>query len=273
LGTERLCSPSNNSAVRFHAAQIGEDGYDPKSDSDTSRHNSSLAQLSASTNAETLTETTHFRGSTELNEGWLSETDLADLSLFVNPAYIQPQTVRALAEKFASDSSIELHKFLKEDIAKRVAALLYEVDVADGLGWPRPSLIPSHTCGTTSKDWSVKGPPHKHRYCILTNDPQGEASRLLQAIMTTIFCSRGFHEWLRLVTTLIPLTYSAEARRFRPGLDYTLARAREDEPRLDVVLGLTPEPLDDKQAETWEDGNWGGWEVRHLSLPQTYDLC
>jgi hypothetical protein len=254
---------SDDSAARFHAAQEGEDGYDPRADSDATRQNSSLAQLSAGSNLETLAEITESLSATGSSKEWLSEIELADLAPFLNPAYLQPQTVRALAEKFALDSSIELHKFLKEDLAARLATLLREADVNDGLGWPRPSVIPTHISATLSKDWSIKGPPHKHRYCILTNEPTGEASQSLHAVRTKIFCSRGFRAWLRLVTTLVPLAYSVEARRFRPGLDYTLARAREDESRLDVVLGLTPEPLDNKQAETWEDGNWGGWEVRH----------
>lgn len=253
---------SNNSAIRFHAAQEGEGGYEPETDCGSTPQNSSLTQLSAGSNAENFTEITAPLSTMESNDEWLSETDLAELASFLNPAYLQRQTVLALAEKFASDSSIELHKFLKEDLATRLATLLREADTADSLGWPRPSVIPSHTSGTLSQDWSIKGPPHKHRYCTLSSEPEGEASQLLHAVRTKIFCSRAFHAWLHAVTTLVPLAYSAEARRFRPGLDYTLARAREDEPRLDVVLGLTPEPLDSKQTESWEDGNWGGWEVR-----------
>lgn len=256
----RLCSPHDDAVIRFHAAQEGEDGYEPAVDSDVAQRNSSLAQLAAGSNTETLTGITESLSAT--GSEWLSEIELADLAPFINPAYLQPQTVGALAEKFALDSSIELHKFLKEDLAARFATLLPEADVKDGLGSSRSSVIPPHPSGTLSKNWSVKGPPHKHRYCILTDEPTGELPQLLQAVRTKIFCSRGFHAWLRLVTTLVPLAYSVEARRFRPGLDYTLARSKEDESRLDVVLGLTSEPLGSKLTETWEDGNWGGWEVR-----------
>jgi prolyl 3-hydroxylase /prolyl 3,4-dihydroxylase len=76
------------------------------------------------------------------------------------------------------------------------------------------------------------------------------------------------------------LRHSVEARRFRPGLDYTLATSEEKEARLDVVLGLTPEVKDpetdaevngsgrrragrDKPAvRGWSAAEWGGWEVR-----------
>ena len=266
-----ICLPPYDPAVRFHAAQEGEDGYDAEADSDRARQDSSLAQLSSGSDIENLIGIPSSLSTERLGEGWLSDAELAELTPFLNPAYLQLQTVRALAEKFVSDSSIELCKFLKEDLASQLATLLQEADNADGLGWPRPHAIPAHTSGATSKDWSIKGPPHKHRYCVLSNKPEGEASQLLWTVRTKIFCSRGFHAWLNLVTTLVPLAYSAEARRFRPGLDYTLARAREDEPRLDVVLGLTPEPIPSEQAETWEDGNWGGWEVRRA--PRLPPLC
>jgi len=68
------------------------------------------------------------------------------------------------------------------------------------------------------------------------------------------------------VSSLLPLQYAVEARRFRPGLDYTLARSEEGEARLDVVLGLTPEVKVEgkgkgKEEADWESSEWGGWEV------------
>ena len=44
-----------------------------------------------------------------------------------------------------------------------------------------------------------------------------------------------------MITGFLPVSHDAEARRFRPGLDYTLATSDKDT-RLDVVLGLTPPP-------------------------------
>jgi len=63
----------------------------------------------------------------------------------------------------------------------------------------------------------------------------------------------------------MPLAWLTEARRFRPGLDYTLATSEEKEARLDVVLGLTPEPRPLKDGSNaprgWQTAEWGGWEV------------
>lgn len=67
-----------------------------------------------------------------------------------------------------------------------------------------------------------------------------------------------------------------EARRFCPGLGYTLATSEEREARLDVVLALTPqvnqveetkgkgkarEEAREAQPVGWQTGEWGGWEV------------
>ena len=58
-----------------------------------------------------------------------------------------------------------------------------------------------------------------------------------------------------------------EARRFRPGLDYTLATSEDKEARLDVILGLVP-PEKGREQSTDSDGmeesqlvQVGGWDV------------
>jgi hypothetical protein len=79
---------------------------------------------------------------------------------------------------------------------------------------------------------------------------------------------------MAIVSRLLPLRYSAEARRFRPGLDYTLATSEEKEARLDVVLGLTPDMKvkegagsgsgagkGEQEVSGWQAAEWGGWEV------------
>lgn len=69
-----------------------------------------------------------------------------------------------------------------------------------------------------------------------------------------------------------------EARRFCPGLGYTLATSEEKEARLDVVLELTPQVNGDNESRVtkgkgkataprptgWQTGEWGGWEVCEL---------
>jgi hypothetical protein len=157
---------------------------------------------------------------------------------------------------------------------------------------------------------TVKGPPHKWRYCTLGQEHDSNASTssssktttttarakvegILRELQDTFFPSAAFRAWLIIVTKLIPLSCAVEARRFRPGLDYTLATSDEGESRLDVVLGLTPqvqpkktelengirhgkakakakakakpsdnEDEDEDEPAGWQAGEWGGWDVR-----------
>ncbi|KAF9508132.1 hypothetical protein BS47DRAFT_1377768 [Hydnum rufescens UP504] len=250
----------------FHAAQLGEEGHDPEGDEETWRQNSSLYQLSSSSSHVPIlsypgTTTSSFDELTTL-----SDDELADLTPFLNPTYLQPPALRLLASKFAAESSIELHSFLEDSLASSLLSSLPSVDEIDGFGPSRSNKVPPHHSGSSAGDWDVKGPPHKHRYCILsessrpiTSQSHTESVRILRDIQTMLLPSAGFRAWLRLISTFLPLGFAVEARRFRPGLDYTLARA-SDEIRLDVVLGLTPPHEKVGSGGTWEDGNWGGWE-------------
>ena len=112
--------------------------------------------------------------------------------------------------------------------------------------------------------------------------PRSAASpdAIVRSLQDELFPSAAFRAWLAGVSSVLPLSWAAEARRFRPGLDYTLATSEEREARLDVVLGLTPEvPVEVEEEEEdagerkrrrkgkektvvngWQSGEWGGWE-------------
>jgi hypothetical protein len=243
-------------------------------------------------------------------KGSLSAGDISFLSKYLNPFYLQPKTLKALAERFTEESSIEAHSFLSETIAQRLRTGLRNLDAAHGLGPTRLEgesvIIPPHDAGVVSSEkWTIKGPPHKWRYSILNTttsdpsfssssttiptavpeldpDPESAAEDTLRELQEDLFPSKAFRTWLTCVASLVPLSYAVEARRFRPGLDYTLAMSCEDEFRLDAVLGLTPEvggtqsgdPKEeekeggdeDEVEEGWEAGEWGGWDVSDLSF-------
>jgi hypothetical protein len=91
------------------------------------------------------------------------------------------------------------------------------------------------------------------------------------SLQDELFASVAFRSWLAIVSHLMPMRYAAEARRFRPGLDYSLATSEDSEARLDVVLGLTPpvretDSSDDENnrfaqhQRGWTNSEWGGWE-------------
>ncbi|KAF9034983.1 nuclear protein [Hymenopellis radicata] len=281
----------------FHSAQEGEDGYVPL-DSTTELKSSREQLASTSTDFRPYTESPSASpmpdGVGPLFDQPLSDKYTEFLSEYLNPVYLQPRTMKALAARFVEESSLELHSFLTNDLAEALEPRLRDLDMRDGLGPDRAGRIPPHTSGlsSTSADssaWTVQGPPHKWRYCTLVHPTPGRPatsitplsahpspSEILRVLQDELFTSPAFRAWMAIVTRLLPLRHHVEARRFRPGLDYTLATSEESEARLDVVLGLTPTVLEteeedhgrrgragrpqEPQPRGWGTGTWGGWE-------------
>lgn len=185
--------------------------------------------------------------------------------------------MKALMARFIVESNIELHHFLSASIVSKLESGLREADQADGLDYEaRQGRIPPHNTGVSGV-WSPRGPPHKWRYCTLekSTEPLLESDAILRQLQDELLPSEAFRAWLSALTNLLPLSYAVEARRFRPGLDYTLATSEGGEARLDVVLGLTPQVEkdetrsngkskaneEDEELHGWQAGEWGGWEV------------
>ncbi|PFH49266.1 hypothetical protein AMATHDRAFT_48880 [Amanita thiersii Skay4041] len=263
----------------FHAAQEGEEGYEPVQESAVKSSREQLTSSSTSTFFNSYQDNTD---DIMLPGDALPELYISYLSEFMNPVYLQPRTMKALAARFVEESSLELHSFLSNSLAKSLESRLRELDSKDGLGPERAGHIPPHTAGTGG-GWIVKGPPHKWRYSVLKPRESGNvlavfpraahvsSDEIIRSLQDELFPSPAFRAWLSIVSRLMPLRYRAEARRFRPGLDYTLATSEEKEARLDVVLDLTPEAqdrsTDDGRWQTkqqddrgWHTGEWGGWD-------------
>ena len=189
--------------------------------------------------------------------------------------------MQTLASRFIQESSLELHSFLNNPLAAALEYRLRDLDTRDGLGQNRAGTIPPHTTGA-SGGWIIKGPPHKWRYCTLKPQesdvkvavsPRAHASsadEIMRSLQDELFPSPAFRAWLAIVSRLLPLRYAVEARRFRPGLDYTLATSEDKEARLDVVLGLVPpekvlkKSTDSNAAEESQLARVGGWDVGFL---------
>ncbi|KAJ7771131.1 nuclear protein [Mycena maculata] len=265
----------------FHSAQEGEDGYVPEP----------AEALPKSSREQLAMTSTEFKCyPTEVDhppEDSLTEEHMAFLSEFLNPVYLQPRTMKALALRFVEESSLELHSFLCNDLASALEPRLRELDTRDGLGEDRAGRVPPHSSGTGGA-WAVRGPPHKWRYCVLQPHNAGSPAQavapraaascneIMRGLQEELFPSPAFRAWLAIVSRLLPTRHCVEARRFRPGLDYTLATSEEKEARLDVVLGLTPEVRRDEEevpavkkrsrrpSDTkprgWQAAEWGGWE-------------
>jgi hypothetical protein len=205
----------------------------------------------------------------------LSEDYTHFLAEFINPVYLQVRTMKTLALRFINESSLELHSFLNNQLAATLERRLRDLDIRDGLGPNRAGSIPPHITGT-SAGWSIKGPPHKWRYCTLKPPEEGikvavfprshapSVDDIMRSLQDELFPSPAFRAWLAIVSRLLPLRYAVEARRFRPGLDYTLATSEEKEARLDVILGLMPSQKGGEKSgdsDGTEESQVGGWDV------------
>ena len=256
----------------FHSPVEGEEGYDG---AEEYAAKSSLQQLYATT----------LEGSKEYGAEptlplptSLSLADVGALESLVNPAYLSATLLGALRNNFVSQSQLVLADFLKKDVAAELEGLLRLEDGkmehgrrgADA-GGRRTDRIPAQDAGE-GEGWTIVGPPHLQRFAAL--DPATPSAVLasaasprlveLLAQVRALFDSDAFRNLLAALSALLPLARTVAVRRFRPGLDYTLARGEPmegGEPRLDVGLGLTPVPESEEEAALWESGDVGAWEL------------
>ena len=142
----------------FHAAQPDEEGYGGEVDQSFP---SSREQLVSGHDGFPLmncfycvdrqaSTSTEFRSYSDaeappIPDSPLTADQISFLSEFINPAYLQQRTIKALASRFLAESSLELHDFLLQPIAEKLDLGLRKFDERDGLGKKRSSLIPPHT--------------------------------------------------------------------------------------------------------------------------------
>ncbi|KAJ2988358.1 hypothetical protein NUW54_g9139 [Trametes sanguinea] len=111
----------------FHAAQPGEEGYQPEPQPELKSSREQLA--STQTDFKSYPENIEPPLPTEP----LSEEHVSFLSEFLNPVYLQARTMKALASRFVDESSLELHSFLCAPLADK-----------EGTRWTRFDPVPFH---------------------------------------------------------------------------------------------------------------------------------
>ena len=226
----------------YHIPQRGEEGYEDGLEKRLAEK-SSLAQLQG--NVDEFDEPQprwveyldakvgqQLSGSDEE----LSEAELDYLLQFMNPKYLTPDVVEQLEDMFADDSSLRLADFLSSSYVRDLYAYIVGVESR-----PRNSLQKV----SSILDWRLARPPHKHRFQYCKSEPANDGSSKelspILDILNGFFASRQFRKWLSLATGLKLSRSNLTARRFRRGLDYTLATAYEnDEPQLEFTFGMTP---------------------------------
>ncbi|KXS12350.1 hypothetical protein M427DRAFT_114212 [Gonapodya prolifera JEL478] len=258
----------------FHRPQEGEEGYDVEVEriaNELDKEMSSLASLSAKQNVKSFDP---YPASLDppLPGSPLTTAEKTFLVNFINPSYLVRTTQAQVSSSFSDDSHVLLADILRKDLAQIVEKALRSADGKDGFCWwekgkgMEGARILQHAVGTARAQdgdeehgkWTIAGPPHQQRYCALADkvtpasaaealsvtipDPLPQSpSALLHLLSAVLFPSSAFRHLIANLTGLVPISgRPAEARRFRPGLDYTLARSDEDTV-LDVTLCLTPD--------------------------------
>ena len=188
----------------------------------------------------------------------LTEEDTAILAPYINPQYLKPETIHSVNELFCEQSSLQLKDFLNIQIADKIKILIDNIDAEEKLG---NGHYPELYSVGTSDQWVVKGPSHKRRYlqyqapnsdtlydevnaylASTSTEDRADKGRLIGSILSLLqhklFQHPVFAKYLRVITELVPTSYRSEVRRFRPGLDYTVAHygGMTKEPRLDATL-------------------------------------
>ncbi len=204
----------------------------------------------------------------------LSDEDVRYLTPWINPLYLDGRGASKLQKAFEEDGSIHLLHVLSDAKAAEIKAAMMSVDAKDGVGEGRR---PAYEVGMTG-GWVLQGPAHMQRYLAFRRDRDrdrdrdcgsdaGHAAlgRLLQDVYDKLIASVPFANLIRTFTTLSMVGCHGEVRRFRPGLDYTVAHygVLTTDPRLDVVLTFVND--ESMSSASWGDGECGGFEAYVLA--------
>ncbi|KAJ3188977.1 hypothetical protein HK101_009059 [Irineochytrium annulatum] len=212
----------------------------------------------------------------------LTESERLELSAFVNPLYLRDGVIGQARDRFCDESSIQLVNFLKPDVTERIVKGCEAEDERCGFlraGDAKVDMNPvaNYAKGVVEGVWMPRGPAHICRYLELTGD--GTASdvqthtALLASVRDSLFrSSRAFGKLLRLLTTLRATSSRGRVRRFRPGMDYTLATGTPSPPtptgadaikEADGILDATLCFVADDTAarrKAWGSDDFGGFE-------------
>lgn len=200
------------------------------------------------------------KASDDDDDSTLTVADLDFLLEYLAPTYLTPDTLSSLSSLFADESSLRLSDVLSSKFSSSLRSYITSQEEQHPLDNVSSSEIEAST------PWKVARPPHKHRFLFQqpsapVKDSTTEAEGTpLHSLLNTLLPSRAFKKWLSLATGLTLTSHDIIARRFRPGLDYSLATGyNEDVSRLEVTLGITPtkgwgDDEEEKKEEEEQEG-------------------
>lgn len=258
----------------FHIPQEDEDGYEEGLEKKLAER-SSLAQLQGG-KADVFDEpqpnwvdNPYWEEQAKTEEEEMTADEIDFLIKYMNPNYLTPDTVEELSKMFSDESSLRLAEFLSPKFCARLRGWL---ESKDG---EATSSLPANPFYKEQSQVGVARPPHKHRFLyrkavqpIETTYPETESLTPYDDLVDILFPHPAFTKWISLVTGITLTKSNIYARRFRRGMDYTLATAYEDEdPQLEVCLGITPSTGWGDEEEEEESKEQGASDQANGGVP------
>jgi Rps23 Pro-64 3,4-dihydroxylase Tpa1-like proline 4-hydroxylase len=233
----------------YHYAQPGEPEYVAQDIESSEMPKSTLQQLLSQSSLPMIPYDKDCN--TELNEA-----DIEYLSKYINTVYLDKNTLDTINAVFCEESQTQLHSFLNAEYAELLETLVgkYDSELKKGMT--------PHGFGV-GNGFDCRGPPHILRYLCLTSTDADNFTELQN--LQAMFESQSFRTWLQLLTSVDVKSRRVETRRFRPGLDYTLALSN-NHATLDFNLCLT------KDDPKWETGEVGGY-VNYMNSSEDQDAA
>ena len=191
----------------------------------------------------------------EADKAVLSEEDKEYLVKYLKDEYLTEASINEIQKKFENDSSVQLRNFLRDSWVPKMEP--QKMSIYDE----------SYYKSGISSEWKLRGPAHKQRFLQYQPDTtHAEDSQmvgsLLHHVKTKVFESEQFARYLKRLTSLEKPTgvRHGQIRRFRPGLDYTVAHygLLLEQSVLDATMCFVYDDNDDK--DVWESGDVGGFE-------------
>eukprot|EP00892_Ulva_mutabilis_P005320 jgi/Ulvmu1/315/UM001_0319.1 len=197
----------------------------------------------------------------------LSPQEREFLAQWINPLYLERGSVGSMVAHWEKSSCVQLHGFLRKEVAEPILDAMRQEDEQAHLG---AGSVPAYSAGCGG-GWAECGPCHKQRFLRYT-PPADVASaaptagRLLHAACCDLFASEAFAKWLLGVTELAPRGMRSDVRRFRPGLDYTVATAGGTGAavQLEATLCFVSASRED-EAAAWGSDEVGGFQCYILA--------
>jgi Rps23 Pro-64 3,4-dihydroxylase Tpa1-like proline 4-hydroxylase len=184
-----------------------------------------------------------------------SESDKEYLGKYVKAEYLLDDALDEIQQRFVNDSSVQLRDFLQDKWVPKMEP-------------QKPSVYDdAYYKSGVSTEWQLRGPAHMQRYLeyqadVTSADDCQVIGSLLHHVKTHVFESLQFARLLKRLTSLEQPTgiRSGEIRRFRPGLDYTVAHygLMVDQSVLDATMCFVYDENDENIV--WESGDCGGFE-------------